>query len=105
MYQQVKDKNVAVLGVCVWDDKAAYNKWVTAKKGTYDFPTAYDPAGRGKDSIASNLYHVSGIPTQYVIDKDGKIAASTVGYDEGGTFLEFALNKLGTDISVPAAHK
>ncbi len=105
VYQQVKDKNVAVLGVCVWDEKPAYDTWVTAKKGTYNFPTAFDPAGRGPKSIASNLYHVSGIPTQYVIDKDGKIAASTVGYDEGGTDLEAALNKLGTNIPVPTAHK
>lgn len=104
VYQQVKGK-VAVLGVCVWDEKPAYDKWIVAKKGTYNFPTAFDPAGRGDKSIASSLYHVSGIPTQYVIDKDGKIAASTVGYDEGGTFLEAALNKLGTNILVPTAHK
>ena len=105
VYQQVKDKNVAVLGVCVWDKKPEYDKWVAAKKGTYNFPTAFDPAAQEQDSIASKLYHVSGIPTQYVIDKDGKIAASTVGYDEGGTELETALNKLGADIPVPTAQK
>ncbi len=102
VYQQVKDKNVAVLGVCVFDDKAAYDKWVTDKKGTYDFPTAFDPAGRGRNSIASKLYHVSGIPTQYVIDKDGKIVASTVGYDEKGTELEDALKKQGAEIVAAA---
>ena len=95
VYQAVKGQNVAVLGVCVWDEKPAYDKWVTAKKDTYHFPTAFDPAGRGKKSIASDLYHVSGIPTQYVIDKDGKIAASTVGYDEKGTDLEDALKRQG----------
>ena len=95
VYQAVKGQNVAVLGVCVWDEKPAYDKWVTAKKDTYHFPTAFDPAGRGKKSIASDLYHVSGIPTQYVIDKDGKIAASTVGYDEKGTELEDALKRQG----------
>ena len=85
VYQQVKDKEVTVLGVCVWDDKAAYDKWIIAKKGIYTFTTAFDPAGRTMDtSIASHLYNVSGIPTQYVIDKDGKIAASSVGYDENG---------------------
>ena len=98
VYSQVKDKNVAVLGVCVWDDKAAYDKWVTDKKGTYDFPTAFDPAGRGPSSIASKLYHVSGIPTQYVIDKDGNIAASTVGYDENGHELEDALKRQGVTL-------
>lgn len=95
VYQKVKDKNVAVLGVCVWDKKTEYDKWVTANKDTYHFPTAFDPAATQQESIASKFYHVSGIPTQYVIDKDGKIAASTVGYDEKGTELEDILKKLG----------
>ena len=94
VYQSVKDKNVAVLGVCVWDKKPEYDKWVADKRGVYHFPTAFDPAATQQDSIASKLYHVSGIPTQYVIDKDGKIAASTVGYDENRTVLEDTLKKL-----------
>ena len=97
VYQSVKDKNVAVLGICVWDKKTEYDKWVTANKDTYHFPTAFDPAATQEESIASKLYHVSGIPTQYVIDKDGKITASTVGYDEKGTVLEDTLKKLGAD--------
>jgi len=99
VYQSVKDKNVAVLGVCVWDTKPEYDKWVVAKKDIYHFPTAFDPAGHGDLSIAPKLYHVSGIPTQYVIDKDGKIAASTVGYDENGTVLEDTLRKLGAEVA------
>lgn len=98
VYQAVKGENVAVLGVCVWDEKPAYDKWVVAKKETYHFPTAFDPAGRGAKSIASQLYHVSGIPTQYVIDRDGKIAASAVGYDEKGMALEDALKKQGAAV-------
>ena len=98
VYQSVKDKNVAVLGVCVWDKKFEYDKWVAEKKDVYHFPTAFDPAATQQDSIASKLYHVSGIPTQYVIDKDGKIAASTVGYDENGTVLEGALKTLGATL-------
>ena len=98
VYQSVKDKNVAVLGVCVWDKKFEYDKWVAEKKDVYHFPTAFDPAATQQDSIASKLYHVSGIPTQYVIDKDGKIVASTVGYDENGTVLEGALKTLGATL-------
>ncbi len=104
VYQEVKDKNVAVLGLCVWDQKAAYDKWVTQNIGTkYNFPVAFDPAGHGKGSIAGDLYGVSGIPTQYVIDKNGNVAASAVGYDEGSMVLETALGKLG--IVLAAASK
>ena len=98
VYEQVKDKGVAVLGVCVWDDKAAYAQWVKDKAGVYAFPTAYDPAGRAPSSIAGSLYNVSGIPTQYVIDKDGNVAAANVGYDENDHRLEAALTKLGVDV-------
>jgi thiol-disulfide isomerase/thioredoxin len=104
VYQQVKAKNVVVLAVCVWDDKAAYDKWLPVHIGKdYNFPVAFDPAGRGPKSIARNLYKVTGIPTQYVIDKDGKVAASGVGYEGGSDHrLEANLNKQGIDIPVPA---
>lgn len=98
VYSQVKGKDVAVLAVCVWDQKAEYDKWVTDKKGTYTFPTVFDPAGRGKTSIASSLYQVAGIPAQYVIGKDGKVASSHMGYEgDSDHTLEAALNKLGID--------
>lgn len=101
VYDQVKDKGVAVLAVCVWDERAAYDKWVAAKKGTFSFPTVFDPAGRGEGNIAKALYKVDGIPTQYIIDRDGRIAAGTIGYTDGSRFLETALAKLG--VPVPAA--
>ena len=103
VYQQVKDQGVAVLGVCVWDQKDAYDAWVADKKGTYTFPTAFDPAGRGPNGIAKSLYNVSGIPTQYIIDKDGKVAATLVGYDESDHRLEDALTKMGLTVKTEAA--
>ncbi|MBC8102085.1 MAG: redoxin domain-containing protein [Cytophagales bacterium] len=99
VYRQVKDKDVTVLAVCVWDEKAEYDKWLIAKKDTYSFPTVFDPAGRAKGNIAGGLYQVTGIPTQYVIGKDGKIAASTIGYRDGDRFLEGALAKLGVSVT------
>jgi hypothetical protein len=71
------------------------------KKSTYSFPTVFDPAGKGDGSIATKLFGVSGIPTQYVLDKDGKVAAVNVGYEEGDTKLEDALNKLGINTKAP----
>ncbi|BDI28126.1 hypothetical protein CCAX7_001770 [Capsulimonas corticalis] len=104
VYDQVKDKDVVVLAVCVWDDKDSYAKWVTEHKTTYAFPTVFDPAGKAGKNIAGALYRVSGIPTQFVIDKDGKVAASNVGYmGESDHRLEGELAKLGVDIAVPAS--
>ena len=97
VYQATKDKDVVVLAVCVWDKRADYDKWVTKNIGSkYNFPVAYDPAGTANaKNIAGALYKVSGIPTQFVIDKDGKIAAVNVGYELGSHKLEDALGKAG----------
>jgi peroxiredoxin len=99
VYDEVKDKGVAVLAVCVWDDKPAYLKWAAAKTGIYMFQTAFDPAGRGDNNIAAKLYNVTAIPTQYVIDMNGKVAAAYMGYEEGEHRLETALASI--DIAAP----
>lgn len=96
IYQSVKNQNVVVLGVCVWDEKEAYQKWVPANADKYTFTFAYDPAGRDSaKSIAGSLYKVSGIPTTYVIGKDGKVVDAIVGFSDGDTRLEATLKKVG----------
>ncbi|BDI33159.1 hypothetical protein CCAX7_52100 [Capsulimonas corticalis] len=94
VYKATKDQNVQVLAVCVWDKKDAYEKWLTEKGTTFAFPTYFDSDSNDK-SFAATKYGVTGIPTQYVIDKDGTIAASNVGYGDGDHRLEDELTKLG----------
>ncbi len=95
VFKSVKNQGVTVLGVCVWDDKAAYEEWVPKNKEKYTFQFAFDPAGRGANGIASTMFNVSGIPTTYIIDKDGKVADAIVGYEDGDKRVEEALKKLG----------
>ncbi len=101
IYKAVKDQGVVVLGVCVSDEREAFQKWVSSNKSKYTFTLAYDPAGTKKGkNISRDQYGVNGIPTSFVIDKDGKIAASIVGYDgvDDKRVVE-ALKKVG--IKVP----
>ena len=98
VYQQVKDKDVVVLGICAWDQKAAYDQWLTGKGKAYTFQTAFDPAGHASPNIAGTLYHASSIPTQYVVDKEGKVAAAYIGYEDGDTRLEKALVAQGVAV-------
>ncbi len=98
VYQQVKDKDVVVLGICAWDQKAAYDQWLTGKGKAYTFQTAFDPAGHASTNIAGTLYKVTGIPAQFVIDKDGKVAAAYDGYEDGDTRLEKALVAQGVAV-------
>lgn len=102
VYQAVKGKNVDVVAICVWDEKAAYEKWVPANQSKYSFPLAFDPAGNDTpNSIAAKLFHVNGIPTTYIIGSDGKIIDSVVGYDSKGDHrLEDALKKAGVEVTV-----
>lgn len=98
VWQKVKDRgDVVVIGVCVWDEKDAYEKWVPKNNSKYTFPLLFDKAGRDADSIAGKLYNVSGIPTTYVIDKDGKIATSLVGSKDIPEKLGGELKKLGIE--------
>jgi thiol-disulfide isomerase/thioredoxin len=74
-------KGVVVLGVNVWDKKDAFHDWLPKHKALSSIKFAIDTHDQPQD-VATKLYHVSGIPTQYVIDRKGKIVKSLVGYSE-----------------------
>ena len=98
--KQFADKGVVVLAVCVSDTQAAFDGWLP-QHPEYDAITfAFDPAKRGGPLGSGPLYHVSGIPTQYVIGKDGKVIVSFVGYGGPTTDLADAITKA---VSAPAA--
>jgi thiol-disulfide isomerase/thioredoxin len=104
LYQQSKDQDVVVLGVCVWDTKEAFDKWQVEPRVRTSFPKAFDPAGRNPDnhnadSIAKLHYNVSGIPTMYVIDRDGKVVEGILGFrGETDTRLTDALLRAGVKL-------
>ncbi len=87
---------VAVLAVCVSDDKDRFKTWV--QNHPYAFKVAYDPAGRSAPSFANTQYRVNGIPATYILDREGKVADTIVGYTPGDKNLEAALHKLGIDV-------
>jgi thiol-disulfide isomerase/thioredoxin len=95
-------KGVVFLPICSWDDKSAFTTWRKAHSAMA-MKFYYDPAGQnGTASVASKLYGVDGIPTQYVIGKHGKVAASFVGYDEQGDPNENSLkNALNAALAKP----
>ncbi len=98
--KKFKDQDVVVLAVCTSDTRADFVRWVRAKRPAYpNISFTCDPNERGsatyEERASQKLYGVEGIPTQFVIGKDGKIAATFVGYQEGDDRLEKALAKLG----------
>jgi len=89
--------DIVWLGVCVWDDLASFRRWVPLNDARYAFTKVFDDAGKDKAAgIASKLYRVTGIPTIYVIDRDGRVVEGLTGYSgDDDHRLELALRKLG----------
>lgn len=88
-----KDKGVTVLAVNTADKKADMDAFLKAHP-EYTMTVLFDADPSQK--VANGAYKVTGIPTFYVIDKDGNIAASYVGYDpDNETKIAAVLAKLG----------
>lgn len=98
LYQRVKDQNVEVLSLNVFDDRDAFNAWIALNRGkNYNFTFGFDPASKDSpDSVARHKYNVPGLPTIYVIDQDGKVVAAFGGASEDR--LIEALAKVGVKV-------
>jgi peroxiredoxin len=68
-----------ILAVSIDEDPKAAADFATAMK--LNFPILVDP-----DQKIANAYQVEGIPTTFVIDKDGKVIYGRAGYDATMTF-------------------
>jgi len=83
--EKFADKDLVVLAVCASDTRAAYDGWVKRNAAKYKFLTAFDPAGREgwPDSVFNKQYGVSGFPTLFLIDREGRIVGTTSGGGPG----------------------
>lgn len=79
LHQKLGAQGLVVLGVCVWDTKQKFDGWQKSPEVKTSYLKVFDPAGRAPDNIAKKLYSVSGIPTFYLIDREGKILYAGVG--------------------------
>jgi thiol-disulfide isomerase/thioredoxin len=94
-----KDQGVVVLGSCTSDTRANFEKWVKANQEKYPhFIFSHDAAERTPERASRKLYGVSGIPTQFIIDREGKVAAISIGYLKGEVLLDAALAKAGIKV-------
>ncbi len=106
VYKQVKKQGVVVLSLNTWDQKADFKTWVDKNSGTkYDFEFVRDPAEGDhatirKESIAKKLYKVIGIPTMYIIDRDGNVAGSILGAKQEKKLVQL-LSGIGITATLP----
>jgi hypothetical protein len=79
LHQKAGNQDFVVLGVCVWEARENFDKWMVEPQVKTSYLKIFDPAGKGDDNIAKKHYNVSGIPTFYVVGKDGKVIEGFVG--------------------------
>lgn len=80
---------VVLLAVDDCEERTAFDSW--AKKSSAPYPSLIFVHVSPSQQLSSKLYSVSGIPTQYVVDKNGVIRASFVGYGGPTSELEKAV--------------
>jgi len=73
------DSDFEILAISIDENRTDAEKYVTAEK--IPFPVLLDP-----QSKAADAYSVEGIPTMFVIGKDGKVEYAHTGLDEAMQF-------------------
>ena len=76
LYQKLRGKGFEVVAVDMMEDKAAVAAFV--KTSGYTFPILLDSTGAVG---GGGLYAASAIPTNYIVDKGGRIVGRKIGID------------------------
>lgn len=100
-------QGVAVLAVCTGDKRGRFEDWVKLKGSSYPaLRFTFDPHEQGTAAEAQRAsfarYGVPAIPAQFIIDRNGRIVATTQGYLPGDTRLEAALAQAGIRVDEAA---
>jgi cytochrome c biogenesis protein CcmG/thiol:disulfide interchange protein DsbE len=75
MQQRYGNKGFKIVAVNVDSDQALANKFLTEHNA--NFTIAYDPQGK-----AASAFKVKGMPNSYLIDRNGQIHSSHIGFRE-----------------------
>ncbi len=96
LHETLKDKGLTILGFNPSDDKNIALEFLKENKAT--FPTIIDSSDAAvKTSIRD--YRQSGVPLNYIIDKEGKVVDAWYGYEKGHPRAKAALKKAGLVIT------
>jgi peroxiredoxin len=85
LYQRFREAGLVILAVSLDQGGAKVVQSFVDKKGL-TFPIGVDPTGKAK-----SLYHVTSLPTTFLIDRDGRIIGKCVGPRDWASEEAFAL--------------
>lgn len=95
LHEKYADKGLVILGFNCADDKKIAMEFIAENKAT--FPTILDSSDAARD-ISYTGYKCSGVPLNYVIDRQGKVVDTWYGYEEGHKRALAALEKAGLKV-------
>jgi peroxiredoxin len=76
LYEKLKGRGFEIVAVDMMEDKATVSSFI--KKNGYTFPVLLDSTG---EVGGAGLYDARAIPTNYIIDKAGRIVGRKIGVD------------------------
>ncbi len=95
LHEKYRDKGLMILGFNCSDDKKIAIEFLRENGAT--FPMVLD-SSEAAVQIGFRGYRMPGVPVNYVIDREGKIAGAVYGYEKGHERMLAALKKAGLKI-------
>ena len=92
LHEKYKDKGMVILGFNCSDDKRIAMEFLKENSATFmNILDSSDTATR----TGFEGYKMSGVPLNYIIDKEGKVVDAWYGYEKGHKRALAALQKAG----------
>jgi peroxiredoxin len=91
LHEKYEDKGLVILGFNCADDKQIAMDFMRENSAT--FPNVLDSSDAAV-KVGFEGYRMSGVPLNYIIDKEGKIVDAWYGYEEGHKRALTVLEKL-----------
>ena len=98
LHEKYRDKGLVILGFNCKDDKQIALEFLRENSAT--FPNILDSSDAAK-RVASDGYKGSGVPLNYILDREGKVVDAWLGYEKGHKRTKAALEKLGLKLEGP----
>ncbi len=98
LYEKYIDRDVVILGFNSSDDRKIALEFLQDNSAT--FPNILDTS-RTAMKVTYDDYKASGVPINYIIDREGMIVDAWYGYEEGHKRAIAALEKAGMKLDKP----
>ena len=95
LHEQLEPKGLVILGFNASDDRQIAVDFLAENGAT--FPTILDASDAGQKACFQD-YRTSGVPVNYIIDREGKVVDAWYGYEKGHRRARVALKKASLEL-------